>query len=118
MQAQQRNQISVDRVLEANEVDVMVAALRTVSARNRVSPRYTTSSRLAGKVNDASSFTIAAHANYRRDDFIFPRTQSLTMREARWEHRERPMRSWSEILAATLIMGIASIAVVIGSGLI
>jgi len=96
----------------------MVAALRTVSTRNRVSPRHKTSSRLSGKANDAAPYTIAAHANYRREDFIFPRTQSLTMREARWEHRERPLRSWGEIMAASLILGIASVAVVVGSGLL
>jgi hypothetical protein len=55
---------------------------------------------------------ICAHADHRRADFIFQRTQSLTMRDAPWENRIRPMRSWSEIsiygflllLAATTLL--------------
>lgn len=35
---------------------------------------------------------IAAHADYRREDFIFSRTQSLTMREMEWESRLKPIR--------------------------
>ncbi|MBL6936725.1 MAG: hypothetical protein ISS15_07545 [Alphaproteobacteria bacterium] len=40
---------------------------------------------------------IASHADYRRSDFIFSRTQSREMRNAQWEDRIRPMRTWSEI---------------------
>jgi hypothetical protein len=35
---------------------------------------------------------IAAHADYRREDFIFPRTQSLAMRDMEWESRLKPIR--------------------------
>jgi hypothetical protein len=55
---------------------------------------------------------IAAKADYRRSDFIFPRTQSLTMRDAPWAKRTRRLYSWSQIggygaaaaLAATALM--------------
>lgn len=38
-----------------------------------------------------SVLTIAAHADHRREDFVFPRTQSRAMREARWERRLAPL---------------------------
>jgi hypothetical protein len=54
---------------------------------------------------------ISAHADHRRSDFVFPRTQSLGLRDAPWECRLKPMRTWSEIgayggvaLAATVLM--------------
>jgi hypothetical protein len=54
---------------------------------------------------------ISAHAEHRRNDFIFPRTQSLAFRDAPWEERIKPLRSWSEIsvygavaLAATALV--------------
>lgn len=40
---------------------------------------------------------IASHADHRRSDFIFNRTQSLSMKSAQWENRIRPMRTWGEI---------------------
>ncbi len=40
---------------------------------------------------------IGAHADYRRDDFIFPRTQSIAMRGTPWKRRIKRVRSWSEI---------------------
>lgn len=40
---------------------------------------------------------IASHADYKRTDFVFNRTQSREMKSAQWESRIRPMRSWSEI---------------------
>jgi hypothetical protein len=45
-----------------------------------------------GRRNDNSC--IAAHADYRREDFIFPRTQSLTMQASRWESREKRLPHW------------------------
>ena len=41
---------------------------------------------------------IGAHADFRHQDFFFPRTQSPGFRDAAWESRIRPMLSWSEIL--------------------
>jgi hypothetical protein len=40
---------------------------------------------------------ISAHADYRPEDFYFARTQSVTLRAAKWESRIKPMHSWSEI---------------------
>lgn len=35
--------------------------------------------------------TVAAHADHRREDFVFARTQSRAMREAMWERRLPPL---------------------------
>ncbi len=50
---------------------------------------------------------IGAHADYRRTDFVFPRTQSHTMRNAPWDRRMKPMRPWGEITgyAAAICFG-------------
>jgi hypothetical protein len=40
---------------------------------------------------------ISAHADYRRSDFIFPRTQSDALRTVPWGRRIKPMRTWAEI---------------------
>jgi hypothetical protein len=55
---------------------------------------------------------IAAHADYRRSDFIFQRTQSLTMRDTPWAKRSRPLRSWSEISMYGAAAAIAATALV------
>ncbi|HEY4943410.1 MAG TPA: hypothetical protein VII56_18415 [Rhizomicrobium sp.] len=54
---------------------------------------------------------ISAHADHRRADFVFARTQSPMLREAPWERRLKPLRTWSEIgaygaaaLAATVLV--------------
>ncbi len=49
---------------------------------------------------------IAAHADYRREDFIFPRTQSLKMRCLKWESRLPPMKPWGSNLVANLAFSI------------
>jgi hypothetical protein len=49
---------------------------------------------------------IAAHADYRREDFIFPRTQSLRMRGLKWENRLPPMKPWGSNLVANLAFSI------------
>jgi len=41
------------------------------------------------------------HADYRRDDYIFPRTQSPQMREMTWE-RSKPLKHWGSNLVANL----------------
>ena len=51
---------------------------------------------------------ICAHADHRRSDFIFQRTQSLTMRAAPWENRIRPLRSWSEISVYAFLLFLAA----------
>jgi hypothetical protein len=37
------------------------------------------------------ALTVAAHADHRREDFVFARTQSRAMRAARWERRLPPL---------------------------
>lgn len=41
------------------------------------------------------------HADYCRDDYIFPRTQSLQMRQLTWE-RTGPLKHWGSNLIANL----------------
>ena len=41
------------------------------------------------------------HADYRRDDYVFPRTQSLQMRELKWE-RTQPLKHWGSNIIANL----------------
>jgi hypothetical protein len=55
--------------------------------------------------DDEATF-IAAHADYRREDFIFPRTQSLKMRSLKWESRLPPMKPWGSNLVADLAFSI------------
>jgi hypothetical protein len=38
-----------------------------------------------------TALTIAAHADHRREDFVFPRTQSRTTRDMAWERRLPPL---------------------------
>ena len=45
---------------------------------------------------------ISAHSNYRREDFIFARTQSCTLRDTPWDSRLKPLRSWDSILYSAL----------------
>jgi hypothetical protein len=49
---------------------------------------------------------ICAHADYRREDYMFQRTQSLTMRALEWEGRLKPMRPWAPNFVANLAFGI------------
>lgn len=49
------------------------------------------------RLTQAKPRIISAHADYRRSDFIFPRTQSQLLRDLPWQRRLKPMRSWSEI---------------------
>jgi hypothetical protein len=49
---------------------------------------------------------IGAHADYRREDFIFSRTQSPTLREMEWESRLKPLKPWVPNFAANLALAI------------
>ena len=40
---------------------------------------------------------ISAHADHRRSDFVFQRTQSAGFRDTPWDRRLKPLRTWSEI---------------------
>ena len=45
---------------------------------------------------------LSAHADYRHEDYFFPRTQSRALSALEWEHSEKPLHSWSEILYPAL----------------
>ena len=47
-----------------------------------------------------------AHADYRREDFVFARTQSLAMREMEWDGRLKPLKPWVPNFAANLAFAI------------
>jgi len=64
------------------------------------------------------AFAIGAHADYSRDDFIFPRMQSREMRDTPWADRSKPMKTWSEIAGMGLLVGLASCALFVGTAFI
>lgn len=43
-----------------------------------------------------------AHADYRREDYVFLRAQSPEMRQQEWEERMRPLKHWGSNLIANL----------------
>ncbi len=45
---------------------------------------------------------IGSHADYRREDYMFQRTQSLAMRTLEWENRLKPLHSWAPNFVANL----------------
>ena len=49
---------------------------------------------------------ISAHADYRREDYVFQRTQSLAMQAREWDRRIKPMRPWTPNFVANLAFGI------------
>jgi hypothetical protein len=55
---------------------------------------------------------LSAHANYRHEDYFFSRTQSRAMNALEWEHSDKPLHSWSEILYPALGAAAALLAVV------
>jgi hypothetical protein len=68
--------------------------------------------------SDEPSYTIGAHADFRREDFVFPRMQSRQMRETPWGARAKPMKSWSELAGMGLLLGMASFVLVLSTVLI
>ena len=71
----------------------MDEAVKTI----RIDTRKERDSRL-----DNDAICIGAHADYRREDFVFPRTQSLAMRAREWEDRLKPMRHWAPNFVANI----------------
>jgi hypothetical protein len=61
---------------------------------------------------------IGAHADYCREDFIFPRMQSRAMRETPWAARQKPLRTWGEIAGVGILVGLASCVIVVSTVLI
>jgi hypothetical protein len=45
---------------------------------------------------NSGTFPIGLHADHRPQDVFFPRTQSPAFRDAEWESRIAPLRSWSQ----------------------
>lgn len=60
--------------------------------------------------NDSPGYTIGAHADFCREDFIFPRMQSRSMRETPWGARARPIKSWSQLAGMGMLFALASCA--------
>jgi hypothetical protein len=58
---------------------------------------------------------IGTYGTFRREDFMFPRTQSRTMSVAPWAERLQPRRSWSEIIGAGFVVGVASLALALST---
>ena len=54
---------------------------------------------------------ISSHADYRHEDYFFNRTQSRALSALDWEHSDKPLHSWSEILYPALAVSGAAIAV-------
>lgn len=79
--------------------------------------RITHYEREAVKV-EKQGYTIGAHADFRREDFYFPRMQSRSMRETPWGERTRRMKSWSELAGLGALLGIASVALLLSTSLI
>lgn len=53
-----------------------------------------------------SEMVISAHADYRREDYIHPRTQSRTMAALEWENRTQPrFVRWVKVLFGAVVMG-------------
>ena len=53
---------------------------------------------------------LSSHADYRREDYVFARTQSRQTSALAWEGRARPLHSWSEILYPALGLAGAAVA--------
>ncbi len=51
---------------------------------------------------------ISSHAEHRRSDFVFPRQQSLAMRDTPWGDRIKPLTSWSQIGTYGAVMLVAT----------
>jgi hypothetical protein len=54
---------------------------------------------------------ISSHADYRREDYVFARTQSRATSEREWAHREDRLHSWSEVVYPAL--GLAGVALAV-----
>jgi hypothetical protein len=56
-----------------------------------------------------SKLSISSHADYRRNDFMFSRTQSGALRDMPWERRAKPLQSWDRLVYSCV--GAAAFAV-------
>jgi hypothetical protein len=54
---------------------------------------------------------ISEHADYRRSDYIFSRTQSRAFSQREWEHPTPALRSWSNVLIpAVTVAAVTTVA--------
>lgn len=56
---------------------------------------------------------VGAHADFRLEDYFFPRTQSPSLSRLKWESRIKPMHSWGEFVVygvETLLGALAIVA--------
>lgn len=60
--------------------------------------------------SSGSSPLLSAHADYRREDYVFARTQSRHTSALAWERRAEPLHAWSEILYPALGLAGAAVA--------
>lgn len=72
---------------------------RVVRFRNGTRRKDFSESRL---ISNGAPFYAGVHADYCRDDYIFPRTQSVEMSAKAWEARMPPMKHWGSNLIANL----------------
>lgn len=63
-----------------------------------------------GQPNSGQSHLISAHADYRREDYVFARTQSRAMTQRPWSHRTQRLHSWSEVIYPALGVAAAVLA--------
>ncbi len=64
------------------------------------------SSNRSMKATVANVELAGAHADYRRSDYYFERTQSAQLRDLPWEHRLNQRGAWTK-LAGITITGVA-----------
>lgn len=61
----------------------------------------------------ARDFHISAAADWRHEQLVFARQQSLAMRQMPWESRIKPLRSWGSLAvawAAAAVLALAALA--------
>jgi hypothetical protein len=91
------------RIAKSGVVPREGAEKRVTAVRTNLT--YTQGRRGADSLSPANSDVpqvIGAHADFRREDYMFQRTQSLAMRALEWENRMKPMRHWAPNFVANL----------------
>lgn len=82
-----------------------MTAVRTIRNNKKENRRANEGARNPGLANEPPQ-VICAHADYRREDYMFQRTQSLAMRSLEWDSRLKPLRPWTPNFVANLAFGI------------
>ena len=61
-------------------------------------------------------FHVSAAADWRHEQLVFARQQSLAMRQMPWENRAKPLRSWGFLIAtwaSAAVLALALLAVLV-----